>query len=228
MNTQEMLGAYDKVHTVLKDLDYMEFKHYLETVCNHSDALLTKYAPFKIGDRVELKEGICRDGGWPGIEYLFNAGARGTVRDVTYTKDRFRFGIVLDIDYWIDSFSGGKHQYSEKEKGVYGLYEEFLQPETSKETARPDCKPKLAWIPQPPPRLEFIPWTNADLPTTHLCVKKKSWKGTSGHDNCFSVVTGAQSGSVYLGGEWVTLQELGEKWVRADGRPCGKWVEVGY
>jgi hypothetical protein len=80
----------------------------LETYVN---ALFTKFAPFKAGDRVELTVAPKTEGtGWYHCRHFLIPGAVGTVVSVVYYKWRniysgwegFVAGVVFDRETWID------------------------------------------------------------------------------------------------------------------------------
>lgn len=78
------------------------WQYYLDQLLKAYDLLMDKYAPFRVGDKVQLREAPLIDDkhapGWRGYEKLLRKGARGKVVEAECVDGRFRFGIVFDAE----------------------------------------------------------------------------------------------------------------------------------
>ena len=76
--------------------------YYLTEMAAAHELLMTRFAPFKVGDRVRLRAApeIAEDvrPGWLGWKYLLVAGAAGTVVRADCGSRGFSFGVVFDAD----------------------------------------------------------------------------------------------------------------------------------
>ena len=76
--------------------------YYLLELASAHDLLMTRYAPFKVGDRVRLKaapeitESVRF--GWLSHKTLLVAGAAGVVVTATCGSRGFMFGVMFDAD----------------------------------------------------------------------------------------------------------------------------------
>lgn len=93
------------------------------------DLLLTRYAKFRVGDRVQL--GITPaisdilSPGWLGSKHFLVAGAYGTVRNVDVNKGMFYYQVVFDAESWRDS-QGIEHVVEPNERHSYCFGEGYL------------------------------------------------------------------------------------------------------
>ena len=83
------------------------FDHTLKCLLAAREALLMRYAPFKVGDRVELAVTPKIDAdtayGWQGSKHFLVKGAAGTVRASDVRSDgRLAFDVEFDDESWID------------------------------------------------------------------------------------------------------------------------------
>ena len=98
-----------------------------------SDALLmlfTRFAPFRVGDRVRLTEtpeiSEKVSWGWLGGKHFLVKGALATVQTVDVCKDKFRAGLIFDDDSWIDR-DGVRHPADPRDRGAYTFSERFVE-----------------------------------------------------------------------------------------------------
>lgn len=100
---------------------------YVRKLTECYDLLISRYAPFKIGERVILTKtpeiGSVDRWGWLGSKHFLIKGAVGSVTFVEADGDGFRFSVVFDDDSWIDHH--GVKQPT-KEKGHFGFREDYL------------------------------------------------------------------------------------------------------
>ena len=96
---------------------------YLEKLVNHSEALLTRFAPLKIGQKAIIVNKVECKNNWSGKEKTLALGATGTIDDVDFDDGKFFFGFVPDHDWWLDR--DGNYNVCET-KHSYCLSEQFL------------------------------------------------------------------------------------------------------
>lgn len=89
---------------------------YLETLIEHSEALLTRFSPLKVGQKAVITGHVKCEGGWKGCEDTLKIGAVGTISEVAYSKGRFLFDFIPDVETWRDSegvyhLSDNPHSY---------------------------------------------------------------------------------------------------------------------
>lgn len=103
---KEAVGHIAKARDIMSQgpLDY-----YLGKLVEHSEALLTRFAPLKIGQPVVIVGKIKCEGGWAGCKRTLAMGATGTVSSVDYCDGRFVFEFVPDHEYWTDR-DGVEHE----------------------------------------------------------------------------------------------------------------------
>jgi hypothetical protein len=81
--------------------------YYLETLTDCYDLLITRYAPFKVGQVVELSKtptiSETEAPGWISAEHFLIEGARGIVREVEADGKGFRFMVTFENESWINA-----------------------------------------------------------------------------------------------------------------------------
>lgn len=79
--------------------------YYLTEMAAAHELLMSRYAPFKVGDRVELAVTPtinCKTSyGWLGSKHFLKKGAKGTVIDASCGTRGFCFGVMFDDESWI-------------------------------------------------------------------------------------------------------------------------------
>lgn len=97
---------------------------YLRKLVEHSVALLTTFAPLKVGQRARIASNVeCRDG-WAGCEEMLAVGATGQVCDVDYFDGHFVFDFCPDKQFYVRD---GK-TYPSSLPHTYALRAEHLEP----------------------------------------------------------------------------------------------------
>jgi len=112
--------------------------YYLKCLTKAYDLLLSKYAPFKPGDRVKLVKSINFESshGWYGSRHFLVPGARGIVESSSCDSNgKLRFDIVFDDESWKDQ-KGEVHPVSQKH--TYCFFEDDL--------AKEELETKEIWI----------------------------------------------------------------------------------
>jgi hypothetical protein len=82
-------------------MDSGPLDYYLVKLVEHSEALLTKFAPFKVGDRACIVQPVPCPGGWAHSAKSLEVGAVGTISDVDYRDGDFVFGFVPDTQFYL-------------------------------------------------------------------------------------------------------------------------------
>ena len=79
--------------------------YYLTEMAAAHDLLMSRFAPFKVGDRVTLaKVPDYEDApGWRHCEHFLIVGATATVKEAECGSRGFRFAVEFDDDSWIDN-----------------------------------------------------------------------------------------------------------------------------
>ena len=125
-----MLARLDDLRKLATDLTSGDLKYWLEQAVTARRLLLTRYAPFKIGDNVRLAVTpvITEDTapGWLGSRHFLIAGAQGTVRTVFIGKSGLRFEVDFLDESWIDR-DGNRHPVDDRHRHVYSFSEAELE-----------------------------------------------------------------------------------------------------
>lgn len=99
--------------------------YYLQKLVEHSEALLTKFSPLKVGQEARIVGNIKCDGGWQGAEKTLAIGNVGIVQNVDYIDGRFVCEFVPHRQWYKCPIS---REYHEKEyKHSYTLRQEILE-----------------------------------------------------------------------------------------------------
>jgi hypothetical protein len=143
--------------TLKKALDILgrgPFDFYVEKLTGCYDLLIKKYAPFKVGDRVELTETptITKSEawGWLSAKHFLVKGAIGKVVEVDVDGDGFTAYVQFEEDSWIEGRTGRVNPTPSTDRGNYGFRERWLRRIITPEhpPARPEaqctdgCKPE--------------------------------------------------------------------------------------
>lgn len=97
--------------------------YYLEKLVEHSEALLERYAPLKVGQKAVIVGKVKCENGWAGRERTLAMGATGTISSVDFAKGKFWFDFVPDHEWWKDH-EGNEHETDRPHS--YCLSEKFL------------------------------------------------------------------------------------------------------
>jgi hypothetical protein len=78
-----------------------------EVLLTHA-SLFSRFCPYKVGDRVQLKESldIPKGHGWHHCRHFLVKGAVATVKECGYRDDAFIFGLVFDDESDIHYLTG--------------------------------------------------------------------------------------------------------------------------
>lgn len=116
---------------------YLRCRHYAEmaysavgvehswndkVLSGYVETLFTRYAPFQIGDRVQLAKQWQTDNtesGWYGCQHFMTKGASATVVDIDCIKGAWRISVEFDNETFI-SYDGNVLPVTEKYVYVFG------------------------------------------------------------------------------------------------------------
>ncbi len=110
----------------MSKLSHGPFEYYLTCLVQARDLLLTRFAPFKVGDRVAIcrKLDIKPDSAWFACLHYLKPGSIGTVHSSEVDRDgRLRFDVVFDDESWVDRDNGSVHPIEEKDRHTYCMFE---------------------------------------------------------------------------------------------------------
>ena len=136
MHVQDFKEGLKKIAEGYQQMNGGPASYTLDVLLAAYDALINDYAPFKVGQRIELKKAVDFDKcpGWSGREHWMTPGARGIVRDVSCDSHGvLSFGIHFDNETWIDG-KGEKHKVDSK--GHYMFTADYL---TASQTVCSTC-----------------------------------------------------------------------------------------
>lgn len=106
-------------------------EYYLEKLTGCYDLLIARFAPFKVGDTVELLETpvISEEEcwGWLGGKHFLVKGARGEVCEVDVDGEGFTAYVAFEEDSWIESHTGRVNPRPRKDRKRYGFGERWLR-----------------------------------------------------------------------------------------------------
>ena len=106
--------------------------YYLTELVAAHDLLMDRYAPFKVGDKVELavtptiSEEVAW--GWLGAKHFLKKGATGVVVSATCGARGFRFGVVFDEETWISPVDKLEKEVEKDKRHEYVFGESSLTP----------------------------------------------------------------------------------------------------
>lgn len=126
MSTDFIQNMREAVRHLSKARDIMSrgpLDYYLAKLVEHSEALLDRYAPLKVGQRAVIARHIKCENGWAGCERTLAVGATGTIHSVDFDHGQFVFAFLPDKEWWVDSqgherLADSPHTYRLSEKAV--------------------------------------------------------------------------------------------------------------
>lgn len=102
----------------------------LKCMLKATELLVTKYAPFKVGQRVELAATpiITKDKsyGWLHSKHFLVEGAQAVVASVDFDSEDLSFHVIFDDESWIDR-DGKVNPIPPERKHTYGFRAEALR-----------------------------------------------------------------------------------------------------
>jgi hypothetical protein len=112
-------SGYIKKGLSMFDGGPLEF--YLTEMAAAYEMLMTRFAPFRVGDKVVLvkKLDIKSDSGWFYSRHFLIVGALGVVRHAECGTSGFKFDVEFDNETWIDK-EGNENPISQKHSFRFG------------------------------------------------------------------------------------------------------------
>lgn len=105
-DTTQWLKEIEELRRVVGILTNPDFLYRLRKYSAAYNALLTRYAPFKVGDRVRLSQSpsLANAPGWSGCEHFLVKGGRATVVSLDITPDNglLWYHVAFDEESWYD------------------------------------------------------------------------------------------------------------------------------
>jgi hypothetical protein len=127
MNIENVKRGVKLIQDGIGVLSAGPLEYYLRKLIECQELLVTKYAPFKVGDRVILTKTPdinSKDSwGWMGSKHFLVKGAHGTVRSVDVDGRGFSASVEFDDESWIAP-DGCINPI--KDKHVFGFHEDYL------------------------------------------------------------------------------------------------------
>lgn len=128
MNIQNVTEGFALIEQGMGKLRSGPFEWYVKRLASCYEMLINRYAPHKVGDRVILTKTPQIDDinspGWLGCRHFLVKGAVGTVREVSCDGDHFSFGVMFDVETYIDTYSGEAKPVDQKH--TFFFREEYL------------------------------------------------------------------------------------------------------
>ena len=130
---ESLLASSTKIDQIEKDINDLvrgEYRYKLDFILKTYVSLFDRFCPFKVGDRVQLKQApeISKDvaWGWLGAKHFLIVGAVATVTSLDYRGSSFLFGLKFDDESFIGL--GDKLQLVEEDRrSIFMMSENFLE-----------------------------------------------------------------------------------------------------
>lgn len=105
MDIEHVRKAADKLKEAMDLFGRGPLDYYLQELVAAHDLLMTRFAPFKVGDRVILTKtpNYKSAPGWLNCAHFLVPGAAGVVVDAECGQSGFRFDVLFDDESWIDN-----------------------------------------------------------------------------------------------------------------------------
>lgn len=111
--------AMEKITEAQRLLERGPSSYYVNEITGAYKYLMDRFAPFKVGDRVMLKEQpMPMPSGWSGSAHFLKRGALATVREIECGSKGFTVQVIFDDESWI------KENWATKEKEVIPMEED--------------------------------------------------------------------------------------------------------
>lgn len=132
-NTLEYAEYLKAIRVKVSELDSLlnkELDFKLNEVLESYASLFNRFCPYKIGDRVKLREDLTirQNSGWYGSRHFLVRGAIATVKTYgDYRQDLFYFGLEFDDESYINQHGeirpvGSKHLFYLSENEIQKLF----------------------------------------------------------------------------------------------------------
>ena len=124
MDIERVKEAVKKIEDGYKMLSAGPLSYYLEKLVYHSDTLLNKFAPLKLGQIARICKEIECTGGWTGSEQTLALGATGQITGIEYDDDSFYFCFCPFVQTYR---SDDGNYYPVRTKHTYYLRQDYLE-----------------------------------------------------------------------------------------------------
>jgi hypothetical protein len=133
----ELNDFYGKIKDLKKAVP-REFGYKLDAVLTAYHEMFSRFCPFKVGDRVQLKKApkIDKGSGWSGSQHFLVEGAKATVKSCDWHKNQFVFTLEFDNESWIDS-TGKIRPVTPEHRHVFGFGEGWIVAAKEDEISNP-------------------------------------------------------------------------------------------
>lgn len=135
MNLDNVRLGTAKLREAMELLSRGPLEYYLTELIAAHDLLMTRFAPFKTGDRVMLTKApiMSADHGWKPCAHFLVRGSTGTVVNADCGSKGFQFGVVFDdesttVGYAIGDLKiGDRVPVSPERRHVFAFSESYLE-----------------------------------------------------------------------------------------------------
>lgn len=116
--------AFAKIESGMSTLRQGAINWYVDQLIAAYDLILNRFSPYKVGDRVTLREPHAAPGNWQHSKHFLVPGEPATVEWIDVTREgKIAFGCVFDNETWVDEH-GVKRPTSSKH--AYMLFEDEI------------------------------------------------------------------------------------------------------
>jgi hypothetical protein len=132
-NTIKYVDDLNNIKAKVTELDRLlnagELGFKLDEVLLTHASLFSRFCPYKVSDRVQLKESldILEGHGWYHCRHFLIKGATATVKECGYRDDAFTFGLVFDDESHIHHRTGEIIPAKDDEKHLFYLSENKIE-----------------------------------------------------------------------------------------------------
>jgi hypothetical protein len=124
MSFEKMKEAYKHLQAAQRIWSAGPLSSWVEKMMAHSEALLTKFSPIKVGEHAMICKTVPCNDGWSGQDDTLRVGATGVIEEVDYLDGQFVFQFLPDREtYWsaVDKvYKPVEHRHT------FGLSEKYL------------------------------------------------------------------------------------------------------
>lgn len=105
MDIEHVRNAANKLKEAMDMFGRGPLDYYLRELVAAHDLLMSRFAPFQIGDRVKLLKSpdYEKAPGWDKCKHFLVCGAAGVIVDATCGSSGFVFDVLFDDESWIDT-----------------------------------------------------------------------------------------------------------------------------
>jgi hypothetical protein len=103
MDIDDVKEALQYLYKAVNKFRQGPIEYTLDKLVKHSEALLTRFAPVKEGERAKIVGEVPCSGGWKHCDKTLARGATGRIESVDYRDDHFVLLFIPDTEYWLDA-----------------------------------------------------------------------------------------------------------------------------